>query len=176
MKKEATLGAGCFWCIEACFKDIQGVLAVFPGYSGGDPSRATYKEVCEGDTGHAEVARIEYDDEIVSFDKLLELFWFVHDPTQLNRQGNDIGTQYRSAIFYHDEMQKEVAEAYRKRLTDEKVWEQPIVTEIVPLVEFFKAEDYHHNYFENNPQNPYCQSVVRPKVDKFKKVFADLMK
>ena len=176
MKKEATLGAGCFWCIEACFKDINGVLAVSPGYAGGDPERANYKDVCEGNTGHAEVARIEYDDEIVSFDKLLELFWFVHDPTQLNRQGNDIGTQYRSSVFYHDEQQREIAEAYKKRLTDEKVWEQPIVTEIVPLEEFFKGEDYHHNYFENNPQNMYCQSVVRPKVDKFKKVFADLMK
>lgn len=176
MKKEATLGAGCFWCIEACFKDIKGVLAVSPGYAGGDPERANYKDVCEGNTGHAEVARIEYDDEIVSFDKLLELFWFVHDPTQLNRQGNDIGTQYRSSVFYHDEQQREIAEAYKKRLTDEKVWEQPIVTEIVPLEKFFKGEDYHHNYFENNPQNMYCQSVVRPKVDKFKKVFADLMK
>lgn len=176
MKSEATFGAGCFWCIEACYKDVKGVTAVIPGYAGGDPNRATYKEVCEGDTGHAEVARIEFDDSIVSFEKLLELFWFVHDPTQLNRQGNDIGTQYRSSVFYHSEAQKEAAEKYKDRLNAEGVWEKPIVTEIVPMGEFFPAEDYHHNYLENNPTNSYCQSVVRPKVDKFKKVFADLLK
>lgn len=173
MKKEATFGAGCFWCIEACFKDISGVLAVYPGYAGGDEERVSYKEVCSGNTGHAEVARIEFDDEVVSFSQLLEMFWFVHDPTQLNRQGNDIGTQYRSVVFYHDDEQKRLSEAYKQRLSDENVWEKPIVTEISSVPTFFKAEDYHHNYFENNPQNGYCQAVVRPKVEKFKKVFAE---
>lgn len=176
MKKEATLGAGCFWCIEACFKEVTGVLRVLPGYSGGSAATANYKTVCEGTTDHAEVARIEFDDSLVSFEKLLELFWFVHNPTQLNRQGNDIGTQYRSVIFHHDEEQKNSAEAYKARLEAEKVWDLPIVTEIVPLENFFAAEDYHHNYFENNPQNSYCQAVVRPKVEKFKKVFAEVLK
>ncbi len=171
MKKEATFGAGCFWCIEACFKDIEGVIEVLPGYAGGSETTANYKEVCSGSTGHAEVARIVFDETVISFEKLLEMFWFVHDPTQLNRQGNDIGSQYRSVVFYHDEQQKLSAEAYKNRLTEEKVWDQPIVTEISPLPNFFPAEDYHHNYLANNPQNPYCQSVVRPKVDKFKKVF-----
>lgn len=176
MKDTAVFGAGCFWCIEACFKEIDGVLDVQPGYAGGDPTRATYKEVCEGNTGHAEVAQIVYDPSVISYDKLLELFWFVHDPTQMNRQGNDIGTQYRSSIFYTSEEQKEKAENYKQKLTDEKVWDNPIVTEIVPLDKFYVAEDYHHNYLENNPENLYCQSVVRPKVDKFKKVFADILK
>ena len=176
MKKEATFGAGCFWCIEACFKDIEGVIEVLPGYSGGSEATANYKEVCSGSTGHAEVARIVYDETLISFEKLLEMFWFVHDPTQLNRQGNDIGSQYRSVIFYHDEQQQSTAEGYKDRLTEEKVWDQPIVTEISPLPNFFPAEDYHHNYLANNPQNPYCQSVVRPKVDKFKKVFSALVK
>ena len=173
MEKEATFGAGCFWCIEACFKDINGVLSVTPGYSGGEEATANYKSVCGG---HAEVARIVFDDAIVSFEKLLELFWFVHDPTQLNRQGNDLGTQYRSVVFFHDEFQKESTELFKQRLTEEKVWDKPIVTEISKLENFFSAEDYHHNYLENNPTNPYCQSTVRPKVDKFKKVFADLLK
>lgn len=172
----ATFGAGCFWCIEACFKDIDGVLSVIPGYSGGSEETADYKTICEGKTDHAEVARIEFDPEVVSFDQLLEMFWFVHDPTQLNRQGNDIGTQYRSVIFYHNEEQKDKAELYKRRLEEEKVWDNPIVTEIFPLEKFYPAEDYHHNYFENNPGNMYCQSVVRPKVDKFKKTFEHLRK
>lgn len=167
----ATLGAGCFWCIEACFKDIQGVQKVIPGYSGGTADTADYKTVCGGNTDHAEVAQITFDDSVLSFDKLLEMFWFVHDPTQVNRQGNDIGSQYRSVIFYHNNEQKEVAENYRQKLTDEHVWDAPIVTQIVPLKAFYPAEDYHHNYFEMNPENMYCQSVVRPKVEKFKKVF-----
>lgn len=176
MEKEATFGAGCFWCIEACFKDLKGVLKVLPGYSGGEASTANYKAVCEGKTGHAEVARIVFDDSLVSYEKLLELFWFVHDPTQLNRQGNDVGTQYRSVVFYHDEAQRASAMSFKQRLSDEKVWNTPIITEISELESFFPAEDYHHNYLENNPTNPYCQSTVRPKVDKFKKVFADLLK
>lgn len=176
MKKEATFGAGCFWCIEACFKDIKGVVQVIPGYAGGSAESANYKAVCNGDTGHAEVARIVFDENEVSFQKLLEMFWFVHDPTQLNRQGNDIGTQYRSVIFYHDDFQREMAESYKLKLAEEKVWSQPIVTEITALPNFYPAEDYHHNYLENNPTNPYCQSTVRPKVDKFKKVFAEILK
>jgi peptide-methionine (S)-S-oxide reductase len=176
MRKEATLGAGCFWCIEACFKEMQGVLDVFPGYCGGQTLHPTYEEVCKGNTGHAEVARVVYDDEKISFDELLEVFWFVHDPTQLNRQGYDIGTQYRSVIFFHDEEQRLRSEKYKERLTVESVWEKPIVTEIVPLQTFYVAENYHHNYFENNPGNMYCQSVVRPKVEKFKKVFSQKLK
>jgi peptide-methionine (S)-S-oxide reductase len=176
MKKEATFGAGCFWCIEACFKELSGVLEVYPGYCGGQTLNPSYQEVCEGNSGHAEVARIVFDDAKISFDELLEVFWFVHDPTQLNRQGYDIGTQYRSVIFYHDEVQKNHAEEYKNRLTDQKVWNKPIVTEIVPLETFYVAEDYHHDYFLNNPGNMYCQSVVRPKVEKFRKVFSKKIK
>lgn len=176
MVKEATLGAGCFWCVEACYKEMKGVLSVFPGYAGGEVQDPTYKMVCEGTTGHAEVARITYDDALVSFDELLEVFWFVHDPTQLNRQGNDVGTQYRSVIFYHDDAQRVAAEAYKQRLTDERVWDQPIVTQIDPLTTYFQAEDYHHNYLALNPENPYCRAIVRPKYEKFKKVFANKIK
>lgn len=176
MKKEATFGAGCFWCVEACFKDIEGVSKVQSGYAGGTAETADYKTVYTGTTDHAEVARIEFDDAVVSFDRLLEMFWFVHDPTQLNRQGNDIGRQYRSVIFYHDDEQKKVAEAYKAKLDKDEVWENPIVTEIVPLEDFYPAEDYHTNYFENNPQNTYCQAVVRPKVEKFKRVFSEVLK
>jgi len=168
----ATFGAGCFWCIEACFKDLKGVVSVVPGYAGGQKADPTYKEVCGGQTGHAEVAQVVFDPAVITYEALLEAFWFVHDPTQLNRQGNDIGTQYRSVIFYHSEEQKRLAQQYLKRLSDEKVWDAPIVTEIVAINNYYEAEDYHHNYFENNPGNPYCQSVVRPKVEKFRKVFA----
>lgn len=176
MRKEATFGAGCFWCVEACFKDMKGVIDVYPGYAGGEKPDPTYEEVCTGKTGHAEVARVEYDDELISFDELLEVFWFVHDPTQLNRQGNDIGTQYRSVVFYHDEDQKARTEHYKQKLEDEKVWSDPIITLIEPLTNFYRAEQYHHNYFELNPQNMYCQSVVRPKVEKFRKVFSEKLK
>ena len=176
MIKEATLGAGCFWCIEACFKEVNGVIRIFPGYSGGEKSTANYAAVSSGSTKHAEVARIEYDDSVISFEKLLELFWFVHDPTQLNRQGNDIGSQYRSVIFYHDEDQRHCSETYKKKLSDEKVWEAPIVTEIEQIEVFFVAEEYHHNYLANNPLNPYCRSIVRPKVEKFRNVFSNCLK
>lgn len=176
MTKEATFGAGCFWCIEACYKDLNGVMDVYPGYSGGHKENPTYEQVCNGTTGHAEVARVIYNDSVVNYDQLLEVFWFVHDPTQLNRQGNDIGTQYRSVIFYHDQDQKERAEAYKHKLESEGVWDKPIVTEIVPLTNFYKAEDYHVNYFELHPENMYCQNVVRPKVEKFRKVFAEKLK
>lgn len=173
---EATFGAGCFWCIEACFMDLKGVTEVYPGYAGGKTINPSYEQVCTGKTGHAEVARVVFDEKVISYDKLLELFWFVHDPTQLNRQGNDIGTQYRSVIFYHNDYQKERALLSRELLKMEKVWDKPIVTLIEPINNFYKAEEYHHNYFNQNPQNLYCQSVVRPKVEKFKKVFGDLMK
>jgi peptide-methionine (S)-S-oxide reductase len=152
------------------------VIQVYPGYAGGHTPNPTYKDVCNEITGHAEVARVVFDDEQVSFDEILEVFWFVHDPTQLNRQGNDVGTQYRSVVFYHSELQKEVAEAYKMRLTVEKVWDRPIVTEISVLTNFYKAEDYHHDYYANNPGNLYCQSVVRPKVEKFRKVFSSRLK
>lgn len=176
MNKEATFGAGCFWCIEACFKDVQGVISVAPGYSGGTKATADYKMVCSGRTDHAEVAHVTYDDSVVSYNKLLEIFWFVHDPTQLNRQGNDIGTQYRSVIFTHDEEQHQLALSSKEALEKEGVWDKPIVTEITPFETFYPAEDYHHNYLENNPENAYCQAVVRPKVDKFKKVFSTDLK
>jgi len=171
-KMEATLGAGCFWCIEACFKDLEGVISVVPGYAGGTPETANYKDVCAGKTGHAEVAHVTFDADQLSFDEILEMFWFIHDPTQLNRQGNDIGPQYRSSIFYHNDEQRATAEMYLQKLTDKKVWDKPIVTEITALETFYLAEKYHHNYFELNPENQYCQFVVRPKVEKFKEVFA----
>lgn len=176
MIQEATFGAGCFWCIEACYSELQGVLEVYPGYAGGSILNPTYEEVCSGNTGHAEVARVVFDDETITFDELLELFWFVHDPTQLNRQGNDIGTQYRSVIFYHSEYQKERAYYFITKLSLEKVWDNPIVTEVQEINNFFRAENYHHNYFELNPQNAYCQAIVRPKVEKFKKVFENKLK
>ena len=169
--KEATLGAGCFWCIEACYKEMKGILSVTSGYAGGHVLNPTYKQVCEGTTGHAEVARIVYDENQISFADLLKVFWFIHDPTQLNRQGNDVGTQYRSVIFFHDEEQRQIAESYKQKLIDEQVWDRPIVTEISPLPVFYAAEDYHQDYYDLNPGNAYCQAIVRPKVEKFKKVF-----
>ena len=174
-KQLATFGAGCFWCIEACSQDLKGVISVVPGYAGGHTDKPTYKEICTGQTGHAEVAQVVFDPSVISYEELLEAFWFVHDPTQLNRQGNDIGTQYRSVIFYHNEAQKTAALKYLQKLEAENVWDKPIVTQIVEINNYFEAEDYHHNYYENNPGNPYCQSVVRPKVEKFRKVFAEKM-
>lgn len=169
--KEATFGAGCFWCIEACYKELKGVVSVVPGYAGGHTIHPTYKEVCSGTTGHAEVARVVFDEQLVSFEELLEVFFFVHDPTSLNRQGADVGTQYRSVVFYHDENQQASALHYIQKLNESKVWDQPIVTEVVALNNYSTAEAYHHNYLQLNPENPYCQSVVRPKYEKFKKVF-----
>lgn len=169
----ATFGAGCFWCIEACFKDFKGVTSVVPGYAGGHKKDPTYKDICTGQTGHAEVAQVVFDPSVVSYEELLEVFWFVHDPTQLNRQGNDVGTQYRSVIFYHDPAQKVAALKYLEKLEKEKVWDAPIATQIVEINNYYEAEAYHHNYFKENPGNPYCQGVVRPKVEKFRKVFAD---
>lgn len=175
MTEKVTLGAGCFWCIEACFQTIRGVTSVLPGYSGGTKATADYNLVKTGRTNHAEVAQIEFDSSIISFADILKVFWFVHDPTQLNRQGNDVGKQYRSVIFYHSETQKNIANEQKQQLTKENVWENPIVTEIVPLETFYPAEDYHHNYLENNPENQYCQMVVRPKVEKFKQAFQSIV-
>jgi peptide-methionine (S)-S-oxide reductase len=176
MIQEATFGAGCFWCIEACYDTLNGVVSVHPGYAGGHIENPSYKEVCKGNTGHAEVARITFDDNIISFEQLLKVFWFIHDPTQLNRQGNDVGTHYRSVIFYHNEEQEEKAKKFKNQLEDEKVWELPVVTEISKIENYFPAESYHKDYFELNPDNPYCNFVVRPKVEKFKSVFGELLK
>jgi peptide-methionine (S)-S-oxide reductase len=170
--KEATLGARCFWCVEACFKDLKGVSHVEPGYSGGHIKNPGYKEVCTGRTGHAEVVRIVFDDEQISYEEILEVFWFVHDPTTLNRQGNDIGEQYKSVVYYHDEAQQLIAKDIKEKLDASGAWSNPIVTEISPLINYYSAEDYHRDYFAINPDQPYCAAVVRPKVEKFRKVFA----
>jgi len=169
----ATFGAGCFWCVEAVFQQLRGVVAVQSGYSGGDVENPTYEQVCTGLTGHAEVCQIQFDPAEISFDELLEVFWQTHDPTTLNRQGADTGTQYRSVIFYHDAQQKEIAEKRKQQLDEAGVWPDPIVTEISPFTKFYKAEEYHQNYYRDNPYNGYCQAVVRPKVEKFRKVFKD---
>jgi peptide-methionine (S)-S-oxide reductase len=171
--KVATLGAGCFWCIEAVFQEVKGVKKVVSGYMGGHIDNPTYEQVCLGTTGHAEVAQITYDPSVVSFKDLLEVFWKTHDPTTLNRQGNDSGTQYRSSIFYHDDEQKSTAEEYKKRLDDSGAFKSPIVTEIVPLKKFYAAEDYHQNYFRMNPNQGYCRFVIGPKMDKFREAFKD---
>jgi peptide-methionine (S)-S-oxide reductase len=172
----ATFGAGCFWCVEAQFQLLQGVISVQSGYSGGHIKNPAYKEVCNGTTGHAEVIQVVFDEKIISYDELLAAFWQSHDPTQLNRQGNDIGTQYRSVIFYHDEKQKELAEKYKKELNASGAWDKPIVTEISPVINFYKAEDHHQNYYNENGDQPYCSYVIQPKVEKFKKVFKDKLK
>jgi methionine-S-sulfoxide reductase len=169
----ATLGAGCFWCVEAVFTELNGVVSVTSGYMGGKVKNPTYKEVCSGLTGHAEVAQIVFDPNVISFKEILEVFWKTHDPTTLNRQGNDIGTQYRSAIFYHDETQKEIAEFYKSELNNSGAWDNPIVTEISPLAQFYPAEDYHQNYFELHGEEQYCKYVIQPKVEKFKKAFVE---
>ena len=171
-----TFGAGCFWCVEAIFSDLNGVDKVISGYAGGTVKNPSYKEVCTGSTGHAEVCQVIYNPEIITYKELLEVFWQVHDPTTLNRQGGDVGTQYRSAIFYHTNEQKQIAEEYKKVLNNEKVFPNPIVTEITAFTNFFPAEDYHQDYFELNGENPYCQAVVRPKLEKFRKVFKDKLK
>lgn len=174
--EKATFGSGCFWCTEAIFQDVNGVTSVVSGFSGGHVKNPAYKEVITGRTGHAEVVQLTYDPEIISYDELLEIFWQTHDPTTLNRQGNDVGTQYRSAIFYHNEAQRQLAEKYRKELDASGAFDNPIVTEITPYKEFYPAEDYHQNYFNLNGDQPYCAYVIRPKVEKFKKVFQDKLK
>jgi peptide-methionine (S)-S-oxide reductase len=172
----ATFGTGCFWCTEAIFQQLEGVLKVTSGYSGGQTQNPTYKEVCSGLTGHAECLNIIYDPTKISFDELLEVFWQTHDPTTLNRQGNDVGTQYRSVIFYHNEEQKSKAAHYKAELDKSGAWSKPIVTTLEPFVQFYPAEDYHQNYYLNNPDQAYCQFVVRPKVEKFEKVFKNKLK
>lgn len=172
----ATFASGCFWCVEAVFQELKGVHSVTSGYTGGKIKNPTYREVCSGLTGHAEACRIIYDPAVISYDELLEAFWASHDPTTLNRQGADQGTQYRSAIFYHNEMQKKLAEEYKSRLNSEKAFDKPIITEISPAVTFYKAEEYHQNYFNENGDAPYCSYVIIPKLEKFRKVFKDKLK
>jgi peptide-methionine (S)-S-oxide reductase len=172
----ATLGGGCFWCTEAIFKSLKGVETVESGYSGGHTKNPTYKEVCTGETGHAEVIQVTFDPKVISFDEILEVFFETHDPTSLNRQGADAGTQYRSVIFYHSPEQKEKAEAYKAQLNKENVFNKPIVTEIKAFDKFYKAENYHQNYFANNRSQGYCQFVIVPKIEKFKKIFKNKLK
>jgi peptide-methionine (S)-S-oxide reductase len=172
----ATLAGGCFWCLEAVFDEVKGIHSVESGYAGGSKANPTYREVCSGLTGHAEVVQVTFDPSIVSYRDLLNVFFAIHDPTTLNRQGADVGTQYRSAIFYHDDDQKKTAEGLIKELNQQKIWDQPIVTEVAPLDKFYMAEDYHQEYFANNPYLPYCQAVVAPKVSKFRKHFLEMLK
>jgi peptide-methionine (S)-S-oxide reductase len=172
----ATLAAGCFWCVEAIYQRLEGVTSVVSGYTGGSVKDPTYQEVCSGETGHAEACQIIYNPKKISFEDLLEVFWTSHDPTSLNRQGADVGTQYRSAIFYHDDRQKLIAEQYKKKLNDEKIFDDPIVTEIVPSTVFYPAERYHQNYFNQNDDQPYCSMVIRPKVEKIEKIFKAKLK
>lgn len=169
----ATFGAGCFWCVEAVFQELKGVKSVKSGYAGGTVKNPSYKEVCTGRTGHAEVAQIVYDPSVITYDELLEVFWKTHDPTTLNRQGNDIGTQYRSSVFYHNAAQKEKAEYYLKKLDESGAWNDPIITTIEELTDFYPAEDYHQNYYDNNSSQPYCTFVIQPKLEKFRAAFAD---
>jgi len=172
----ATFGGGCFWCTEAIFQQLEGVLKVESGYSGGHIKNPSYKEVCTGRTGHAEVVQITYDPSKVSYDELLEIHFQTHDPTSLDRQGNDVGPQYRSAVFYHNEAQEERVTYYKNKLNEEGAYDKPVVTEISAFDTFYKAEDYHQNYFNENGDQPYCSFVIRPKVDKFRKVFGDKLK
>jgi peptide-methionine (S)-S-oxide reductase len=172
----ATFGTGCFWCTEAVFQELNGVLKATSGYSGGTVKNPTYEQVCTGTTGHAECLEIVYDPAVISYDDLLEVFWKVHDPTTLNQQGADKGTQYRSAIFYHNEEQKAKAEEYKRKLDESGAFPNPIVTEVTPAQPFYTAENYHQNFYANNPNYGYCRMVVRPKLDKFEQVFKDKLK
>lgn len=174
--EEATFGAGCFWCIEAVFQRVKGVESVTSGYAGGHVKNPSYREICTGQTGHAEVARIVFDPSVISYDELLEIFWKTHDPTTLNRQGADVGTQYRSVIFYHDEHQKMKADKYKVVLDQSGIFENPITTEISPLPEFYVAEEEHQNYYNNYSTQPYCTFVVAPKVDKLTQLFSEKLK
>ncbi|MDN7124430.1 peptide-methionine (S)-S-oxide reductase MsrA [Pseudidiomarina sp. 1APP75-32.1] len=173
MTQQITLAGGCFWCIEGAFKQVRGVLKAESGYAGGHRENPTYEQVCAGETGHAEVVQITFEPTALSTREILEIFFALHDPTQLNRQGNDVGTQYRSAIFYQSEEQRVAAEDIIAEMRDEGTWNDEIVTEIEPLEKFWPAEDYHDNYVERNPQNAYCQAVVSPKLAKFKRTFAE---
>ncbi len=172
----ATLAGGCFWCLEAVYDEIKGVESVESGYAGGHMDNPSYRAVCNGDTGHAEVIQVHFDPNIVSYRDLLNVFFAIHDPTTLNRQGAVVGTQYRSAIFYHDDEQKMIAEELIRDLNSQQIWDRPIVTEVAKLDKFYMAEDYHQEYFARNPYQPYCQAVVAPKVSKFRKHFLELLK
>ncbi len=172
----ATLAGGCFWCTEAIFKRLKGVKSVIPGYSGGNVENPTYEQVCMGTTGHAEAIQITFDSKIISFEKLLEVFFKLHDPTTLNQQGNDVGTQYRSAIFYHNDDQKQAALKVKEKIEKSKIYSNPIVTEIVPFKNFYKAENYHQNYYDANRTQPYCQIVIDPKIKKLYEEFGDTLK
>lgn len=172
----ATLAGGCFWCLEAAFQQLDGVISVVPGYMGGQDAQPTYEAICRGHTGHAEVVQIRFDPERIDFAALLDVFFTIHDPTTLNRQGHDVGTQYRSAIFWHDEAQREMALATIAALNAAGYWPSPIVTEVVPATDFFVAEDYHHDYFRNNPQQGYCMAVVAPKALKVRARFGERLK
>jgi peptide-methionine (S)-S-oxide reductase len=172
----ATFGAGCFWCVEAIFQQLKGVHQVVSGYAGGTVENPTYKHVCTGTTGHAEAVQITFDPEVISYEDLLYVFWRTHDPTTLNRQGADVGTQYRSVIFYHNEEQKALAERSKQETETSGLWPEPIVTEIVPFRNFYNAEKYHQNYYRLNPYQPYCRAVIDPKVQKFKKAFQEKLK
>ncbi len=172
----ATLGGGCFWCVEAIYQDVIGVDKVVSGYAGGAVENPTYQQVCSGTTGHAEVVQIVFDPAVISFEEILFIFWCTHDPTTLNRQGNDVGTQYRSVIFYHDEQQKSIAERSMAETDASDLWPDPIVTEIAPLPIFYEGEEYHQNYFVENPYQPYCIFVINPKVQKFRKSFRDKLR
>ncbi len=172
----ATLAGGCFWCLEAVYDHLKGVQEVESGYAGGKVTNPTYQQVCNGTTGHAEVVQITFDPQVVSFGDLLDVFFTIHDPTTLNRQGNDVGTQYRSAIFYHSPEQKATAEQVIAKLNAEHLWNAPIVTQVTPFEKFYRAEDYHQEYFEHNGNQPYCRVVVAPKVAKFRKHYLDRLK
>jgi peptide-methionine (S)-S-oxide reductase len=175
-KEVATLGGGCFWCLEAVFVELKGVERVESGYAGGAVPNPTYRAVCTGTTGHAEVVQVTYDPDVISYREILQVFFTIHDPTTLNRQGADVGSQYRSAIFYHNQEQKETAEAVIAELEKEKLWHNPIVTQVAPLEAFYVAEDYHQEYYKYNSMQPYCQFVIRPKVVKFRKAFVEKLK
>ncbi|WP_441001031.1 peptide-methionine (S)-S-oxide reductase MsrA [Fodinibius sp. SL11] len=174
--EEATFGAGCFWCVEAVFEEVKGIKSAVAGYAGGKIPNPTYRQVSSGQTGHAEVARITYDPSVISYEQLLEVFWHTHNPTTKNRQGADVGPQYRSVIFYHNDKQKEIAEQSLQKTDNSDLWEDPIVTEIEPLKNYSAAENYHQNYYENNPNAGYCQVVIAPKLKKFRKDFSHLLK
>ena len=175
-KDTATFASGCFWCVEAKFSQLEGVLKVTSGFTGGHVKNPSYKQVLTGATGHAEACNIVYDPSVISYDELLRAFFLSHDPTQLNRQGNDIGTQYRSAIFYHNDSQKEKAEYYINKLTQQLIYQQPIVTQVNPFTKFYIAEDYHQEYYENNPNQSYCRYVIQPELERFKEIFKDKLK
>lgn len=174
--EEATFGAGCFWCVEAVFQEVKGVKRVVSGYAGGEVKNPSYREVCSGKTGHAEVARITFDPSVVSYEELLEVFWHTHNPTTLNRQGYDVGTQYRSVIFYHNDEQKEAAEKSLKETDESGLWGDPIVTKIQPLSNYSRAEDHHQDYYENHANAAYCSAVIAPKLKKLKKEFSHMVK